>query len=155
MLFFSVISFCCCSHAPFCRLICQPERGIFHHLECESVWSLVWTVLPGVRWCALSALGGPLHWSILSWHLADHPESDRLFWTVIHAERAPDLSLPTRSPRPHPSKLAPEVVILLLPVEWSSLSISWALNQLNTCFKCGFDVALVIVSYLNGIINSR
>lgn len=33
-----------------------------------SVTFTVWSVLHGVRWCMLSALGGPLHWSMLSQH---------------------------------------------------------------------------------------
>lgn len=61
-----------------------------------SVKLTVWSVLHGVRWRTLSALGGPRHWSMLSQHpfLADHPDSDGCPVLDCHSCRKAPWSIP-------------------------------------------------------------
>lgn len=93
-----------------------------------SVKLTVWSVLHGVRWRTLSALGGPLHRSVLSPSipsLADHPDSDGCTVLACHScRKAPDPSPPNCGRRYHPLWSLPEVVSVEPPVNLSSLTES-------------------------------
>lgn len=100
------------------------------------------SVLCGVREPALSALGGPLHWSVPSRHLADHPVSDGQCFR---------LPLMQKGPLIYPFLTTPQTSSLIT-CTWGFFNAAssrlktpdrnllyWAFNQLNTCF----DVAPV------------
>lgn len=97
----------------YMQLFFQPDAC---SLSVLAVWMsmklTVWSGLHGVRWCTPSALGGPLHWCILSLHPFpfDHPGVDWCTVLCCHwCTKAPDLSPPNCGLRHHPSYLIPEV----------------------------------------------